>query len=75
MPHLQMECNPATFKIIGIWFTNTLKDCEEINLRDKFAKIKAQYEVWMKRQITPLGRVAILWFFACELTSVVGTKA
>ena len=25
MPHLQMKWNPAR-----IWFTNTLKDCEEI---------------------------------------------
>ena len=33
MPNLQMEWNPASFTIIGIWFTNSLKDCEEINLR------------------------------------------
>ena len=31
MPHLQMEWNPPKFKILGIWFTNDLKECEVLN--------------------------------------------
>ena len=27
--------NPSRCNILGIWFRNTLKDCEEINLREK----------------------------------------
>ena len=60
MPHLQMELNPARCKLLGIWFTNSLKHCKEINLREKFAEIKALSKVWMKRQIISLGRDAIL---------------
>ncbi|WP_419635460.1 reverse transcriptase domain-containing protein, partial [Thiolapillus sp.] len=60
MPHLNMEWNPSKFKILGIWFTNDMKQCEVINFQEKFSEIKALYKVWLKRQITPLGRVAVL---------------
>ncbi|WP_419609554.1 reverse transcriptase family protein [Thiolapillus sp.] len=60
MPHLHMEWNPCKFKILGIWFTNDLKNCELLNFKDKFFEIKALYKTWLKRQITPLGRVAVL---------------
>ena len=60
MPHLQMEWNPPKFKILGIWFTNDLKECEVLNFSEKFFEIRALYKVWLKRQITPLGRVAVL---------------
>ena len=35
-PHLQMEWNPPKFKILGIWFTNDLKECEVLNFSDNF---------------------------------------
>ena len=60
MPHLHMEWNPPKFKILGIWFTNDLKDCHVVNFHHKFSEIRALYKVWLKRQITPLGRVAVL---------------
>ena len=60
MPHLQMEWNPPKFKILGIWFTNDLKECEVLNFSEKFLEIRALYKVCLKRQITPLGRVAVL---------------
>ena len=60
MPNLHMDWNPPKFKILSIWFTNNLKECEQLNFREKFWEIKALYKVWLKRQITPLGRVAVL---------------
>ena len=39
MPHLQMEWNPPKFKLLGIWFTNGLKECEVLNFCDKFSQI------------------------------------
>ena len=60
MPNLHMDWNPPKLKILGIWFTNNLKECELLNFREKFLEIKALYKVWLKRQITPLGRVAVL---------------
>ena len=60
MPHLKMEWNPPKFKILGIWFTNDLKECEVLNFSETFLEIRALYKVWLKRQITPLGRVAVL---------------
>ena len=60
MSHLNMEWNPPKFKILGIWFTTDMKQCEVINFQETFSEIKALYKLWRKRQITPLGRVAIL---------------
>ena len=39
MPHLQMEWNPPKFKILGIWFTNDLKECEVLSFSNKFSEI------------------------------------
>ena len=39
MPHLQMEWNPPKFKILVIWFTNDLKQCEVLNFSEKFLEI------------------------------------
>ena len=36
MPYLQMEWNPPKFKILGIWFTNDLKECEVLNFSEFF---------------------------------------
>ena len=55
-----MEWNPPKFKILGILFTNDLKDCEVLHFRETFSEIRALYQIWLKRQITPLGRIAVL---------------
>ena len=60
LPHLEMDWNPSKFKILGIWLTADLTNCETINYDDKFSEIKLLFRAWLKRQITPLGRIAIL---------------
>ena len=41
IPHLRMEWNPPKFKILGIWFSNDLKECEVLNFSDTFSEIRA----------------------------------
>ena len=60
MQHLGMEWNPQKFKVLGIWFTSDLDNCEKNNYSEKFAEVKGLLRIWMKRLITPLGRVAVL---------------
>ena len=36
MPHLKIVWNPNMIKVIGIWFTQDLKECEAINYNSKF---------------------------------------
>ena len=60
MPHLKFDWNPDKFKILGIWFTADLADCERLNFDEKFQEVKKLFTVWLKRLITPLGRVAVL---------------
>ena len=57
---LNINWNPPNFKILGIWFNNNFKECELLTFREKLLEIKALYKVWLKRQKTPLGRVAVL---------------
>ena len=45
MPHFQMQWNPPKFKILGIWFTNDLKEREVLNFSDTFSEIRASYKV------------------------------
>ena len=40
MPHLKMVWNPDMFKILGIWFTQDLKECVAINYNTKFDEVK-----------------------------------
>ena len=35
-----MEWNPPKFKVLGIWFTNDLDNCEKNNYSEKFAEVK-----------------------------------
>ena len=60
MTHFDMVWNPQKFKILGIWLTNDVKDCTDINYSEKLGEMKQLYKVWVKRQLTPLGRVAVL---------------
>ena len=39
MPHLKIVWNPNMFKILGIWFTRDLIECEAINYNSKFDEV------------------------------------
>ena len=60
MQHLDIAWDPQFFKILGITFTNDLHDMIEINFRPRLNEIESLYRVWIKRQVTPLGRIAVL---------------
>ena len=55
-----MNWNPGRFKLLGLWFTNDTDNMAEINLNEKFNETKKLFEVWMRRTITPLGKIAVL---------------
>ena len=59
LPHLKMDWNPPKIKILGVWLTVDLTDCEEIN-SNFFSEIQILVRIWIKRSITPLGRIAVL---------------
>jgi len=58
--HIQMAWNPPKFKILGLWFNNSLENMAEMNMNDKFKEIRLLFNTWSKRSSTPLGRVAVL---------------
>jgi len=60
MPELQLRWNPPKFKILGIWFTNDLYSCDKLNYEEKFQEITFLMRIWIKRILTPLGRIAVL---------------
>ena len=60
MQHLNIAWDPPVFKILGISFTNDLHDIIELNFRSKINEVQSLYRIWIKRQVTPLGRIAVL---------------
>ena len=44
MPNLHMDWNPPKFKILGVWSTNDLKECEKLNFRETFFEKEAFYK-------------------------------
>ena len=54
LPHLNMNCNPKQFKILGVWFTSGLSKMAELNITDKFNEPKRLFNIWAKLSITPL---------------------
>ena len=59
LPHIKIDWNPPKFKILGVWLTADLIDCEEINYNNIFSEIKILFNIWIKRTIMPLGKIAI----------------
>ena len=60
LPNLKLEWNPKVFKILGIKFTTNIDEITNINFQNKLFEIKQIINRWMKRIITPLGRIAII---------------
>ena len=60
LPDLKLMWNPKQFKILGIWFTQDLKDCPTLNYSEKISEVERLFRIWVKRIITPLGRIAVL---------------
>jgi hypothetical protein len=59
-PHLKIIWNPEQFKILGVWFGHNLNGVVERNFTEKFREAREMMKIWMKRSLTPLGRIAIL---------------
>jgi hypothetical protein len=59
-PHLKIIWNPEDFKILGIWFCHDINNIVEKNFKDKIKEVRELMKTWLKRSITPLGRIAIL---------------
>lgn len=60
MPHLNIAWNPPHMRVLGILLTNSLKECLKLNYDEKFYEVKKLMQAWLKRNITPLGRIMVL---------------
>ena len=53
--------DPGTsFKIVGIKFSTNIRSITNLNFDDKLNEIRRTLSKWKKRQITPIGKIAIL---------------
>ena len=55
---LQWENNE--FTVLGVKFTNNLKDMVELDYREKLIDIRKLFLNWSKRILTPLGKITIV---------------
>ena len=57
---MKLAWNPTFFKVLGIWLSTNLDECVEKNYNEKFEECNRLFREWIRRQITPIGRVAVL---------------
>ena len=55
---LQWENNE--FTVLGVKFTNNLKDMVDLNYREKLTDIRKLFLNWSNRCLTPLGKITII---------------
>ena len=60
LSHIKLHWNPKVFQKFGIKFTTNIKEISEIKFENKLFEMKQIINRWMKRVITPLGRIAII---------------
>lgn len=60
IPHCNFKWNPTRFKVLGINFCLDTEQMVELNYNSVFKEIKDIITKWMKRIITPLGKIAII---------------
>jgi hypothetical protein len=60
MQNLNIIWNPTQMKVLGIWITNTLKECSKQNYEENFYEVRKLMLVWLKTIEHHWGRVAIL---------------
>ena len=57
--HLNL-CWDKQFTLLGIKFSNNLKEIVELNYKEKIIQIKNLLNVWAKRILTPIGKITVI---------------
>ena len=60
LQHLNLKWNPSSFKALGIIFSIDIAEMTKLNYNSKLFEIKQIINKWMKRILTPPGRIAII---------------
>ena len=60
LPHLEFKWNPATFRVLGVHFSTNTEIIPSINYEGKLLEIQKLLNAWSKRQLTPLGKIAVI---------------
>jgi exonuclease III/hemoglobin-like flavoprotein len=55
-----LDWSEKSFKILGVNFTNDLKDIWDINKNEIKLKINKLLNIWNKRNLTPYGKVTVI---------------
>ena len=58
--NLKLKWNPRYFKALGIIFSTNIGEMTHLNFNPKLFEIKQIINIWMKRLLTPLGRIAVI---------------
>ena len=57
---LNISWNQESFKLLGIKFSTNLKEMIDTNYRDKINSIKKLLGSWVKRNLSPIGKITVL---------------
>ena len=60
MSHLPLDRNPNVFKVLGVKLSTNTEQIPELNFSGKLFDIEQIIHRWMKRILTPLGKIVII---------------
>ena len=60
MPELDLNWNPATFKVLGVMFSTDLHEIVTINFENKLNEMRKVLNAWSGRNLTPFGKITVI---------------
>ena len=60
MPALNLNWNPAIFKVLGVVFSTNVHEIVLINYENKPKEMEKWLNAWSRRNITPFGKITVI---------------
>ena len=61
VPEINLDWNPGTFTVLGIVFSTDVLEIVTINFENKVNEMKKVLNAWSRRNLTPFGRITVIW--------------
>ena len=60
MPELNLNWNPATFKVLGVVFSTNVHGIVLNNYENKLKEMENILNAWSRRNVTPFGKITVI---------------
>ena len=60
MPELNLNWNPAKFKVLGVVFSTDVHEIVSVNFENKLTEMRKVVNSWSRRNLTPFGKITVI---------------